>query len=355
MEQKNTALNAGVQAATGLEFQKHCAIYLFLDDIKHFETNNFFLCIEHHDDILFCQLNENDEISEINAYQAKKSTNKWNIAKEEFNIILKMLKTSGALLADSAKKSNNCQLRNYFTTNNTIDISSKNENVKIDETNSKVMFDTLPDNIRSKIQSGVLQIDKEAPISHLQLLGFIYLDLGRTAKAQINQLVGLFGDVYGSTIADHRAAIVALIALFRKVELVFNQGGNAKLLDKSKIIEKKEIFDVLEIITTKQKAYNLWRERGQILASKLNVSVAERTKFEVEVSNCFDLFKDINQQEHRIILKFVEDNKSVLSDFTTDEECIDKLYSDFNSQHRTQLLDQQVKAAIFSAYIEIRG
>ena len=138
MEQKTTALNAGVQAATGLEFQKHCAIYLFLEDVNHFEKNNFFICIEHHDDVIFCQLNENDEISEIDVYQAKKSTSKWNIAKDEFSIILKMLNTSDALLADPAKKSKNYQHNNYFTTNNTIDISYKKETVKVDETNSKV-------------------------------------------------------------------------------------------------------------------------------------------------------------------------------------------------------------------------
>ena len=352
---KSPALNAGVQGATGIEFQKHAALYVFLENVKRLEASNFFVCIEHHDDVLFCHLNEHGHFSEIDVYQAKKSADKWTVASEEFHIMLKMLKTCDSIMADPARKTEDFRQSSYFATNNTVEIVAKPDKVRVDETNSSVMFRDLSELIRAKISSGILGIDRDAPTRHLDSLGFTYLDLGRTAKTQINQLVGRFGEVYGNTVADHRAAVLALIALFRRVELAFNQGSTARLMDISKRVDKKEFIEALNIITTKQKAYVLWRERGQSLAAKLNITVAEREKFEVEISNSFDMFKDTNQQEHLKILRFVEENRSVLAEYYSDEECIDALLNRFRAANRSQLLDSQVKAAVYAAYIEIRS
>ena len=67
-------VNAGVHNATGIEFQKHCALYIFLENYEDIKDKQFFICIEHHDDFIFCYQNDHDVISAIDTYQAKKSS-----------------------------------------------------------------------------------------------------------------------------------------------------------------------------------------------------------------------------------------------------------------------------------------
>ncbi|PWB15761.1 hypothetical protein DCO44_05135, partial [Acinetobacter sp. AM] len=48
------SVNGGVDAQVGFDFQRNCALYLLLDDYDSFKEKNFFVCIEHHDDFLYC-------------------------------------------------------------------------------------------------------------------------------------------------------------------------------------------------------------------------------------------------------------------------------------------------------------
>ena len=62
--------NAGVHGATGYEFQKHCAIYLLLEDYEILKDKSYLVYFEHHDDFLFCYTNES-LLDAIHLYQAR--------------------------------------------------------------------------------------------------------------------------------------------------------------------------------------------------------------------------------------------------------------------------------------------
>ena len=78
---KKKAANSGVVALSGFEFQRNCALYLLLEEYATFKDQDYFLCIEHHDDFLFCfRTIDSQRIRNIKAYQAKKKTGSlWKI------------------------------------------------------------------------------------------------------------------------------------------------------------------------------------------------------------------------------------------------------------------------------------
>ena len=60
MTDKST--NAGVDAQTGFALQRNSALYLLLEEYhSKFKERKYFICLEHHDDFIFCFLNENEE------------------------------------------------------------------------------------------------------------------------------------------------------------------------------------------------------------------------------------------------------------------------------------------------------
>ena len=106
MSNKKSA-NAGVDALTGFGFQRNCALYLLLNDYDSFKNREFFLCIEHHDDFLFCfKTSCLTQIEEIHAYQAKKLSGAiWKINPRLSEIIAKMLEVGNDLKEDPISKS----------------------------------------------------------------------------------------------------------------------------------------------------------------------------------------------------------------------------------------------------------
>jgi hypothetical protein len=103
---RKKAANSGIDALLGFEFQRNCALYLLLDDYNRFKDREFFLCIEHHDDFLFCyRTGCRSNIQEIHSYQAKKlSGNVWTINERFSETIAKMLEVGSDLRSDSAPK-----------------------------------------------------------------------------------------------------------------------------------------------------------------------------------------------------------------------------------------------------------
>lgn len=70
---KKKAANSGVVALSGYEFQRNCALFLLLDNYDSFKDKDYFLCIEHYDDFLFCyRTADSTQVEKIEAYQAKK-------------------------------------------------------------------------------------------------------------------------------------------------------------------------------------------------------------------------------------------------------------------------------------------
>ena len=93
MTRRKSSANAGIEALLGFEFQRNCALYLLLENYDRFKKREFFLCIEHHDDFLFCyRSNYQDKIEEIQSYQAKKLSGAiWTINERFSEAIAKML------------------------------------------------------------------------------------------------------------------------------------------------------------------------------------------------------------------------------------------------------------------------
>jgi len=62
MATKNKYSNSGVDGAGGYEFQKHCALYIFLEKYEDIKDSKYFICLEHYEDFLFCYLDESGKI-----------------------------------------------------------------------------------------------------------------------------------------------------------------------------------------------------------------------------------------------------------------------------------------------------
>ncbi|QDZ62780.1 DUF4297 domain-containing protein [Elizabethkingia bruuniana] len=81
MGEKKIDSNSGVQASVGFDFQRNSCIYIFLEKYSALKDQNYFIMLEHYDDIVFGILNEKSELAEITTYQAKKSSTNWTTNK----------------------------------------------------------------------------------------------------------------------------------------------------------------------------------------------------------------------------------------------------------------------------------
>lgn len=366
MGKTDSSVNAGVHASTGFEFQKHCALYLFLEDYHNLKNKDFYICIEHHDDFLYCFLDKNNFISQIKLFQAKKSGSEWGMQDELFGLLSKILIAGVALDNDSAPKLISYTQHLNFITNNNINLSalvkdpttSKNKRItkKINESNSTLSFLKIDSRIKREIITKVK--DKSSDLEQIRKfknLKLLYIDLGKRSLSQLDQIKGQFNRVFGNTVADHSAAVDTLLLLFKKVETVFNQGNKSKLLDESKRVTSGDISKAINIITTKQKAYKVWRSYKNTLPKALKIPVSRQSEFVQEFENSFDLFKDISQSEHQKIYRFVFNNKNLMDQCYDDENCILMFINEFNKKHSSSLDNLRINAAIFAAYIELKG
>ncbi|QYS89039.1 DUF4297 domain-containing protein [Flavobacterium davisii] len=120
----NKTINSGPDAQNGFALQRNTAIFLLLDNyFNKFQDKKYFVCLEHHDDFLFCFLNENDEVNLIEAYQSKKKNpNIWRLNPELYEILTKLLKTGKELIQDNIPKSSTYNHILYFSSNQIIDL-----------------------------------------------------------------------------------------------------------------------------------------------------------------------------------------------------------------------------------------
>src|SRR5690554_1621544 len=121
--------NAGVHAQTGFALQRNSALYILLEEYHNkFKDKNYFICLEHHDDFLFCFLNKKDEAEVIEAYQSKKkSPDTRKLDPELIEIISKLLKTGKSLISDNFPKSKDYRHILYFTSNQTTNLVVKEQ------------------------------------------------------------------------------------------------------------------------------------------------------------------------------------------------------------------------------------
>ncbi len=344
--------NSGVDGSGGYEFQKHCALYIFLEKYKDIKDSKYFICLEHHEDFLFCYLDKAELIKNIDAYQAKKSSKKWTLSKDFKDIIKKILEVGVDLNSDDINKVDNYFHNLYFLSNHEIKLSKTIKKKSIDniinERNETIKFNDLYDEIKNELQT-LTNINTKDEIDNLI---FSYIDFNKTFKAQKQQLVGIFNDVFGDTILDYKASVETLLSLFRDVENTLNQGNIVKLMDSSKRVESKKINQTLTVLTTQQKAFNEWREQKDKYAELLKIPIREHSSFELEFKNAFDYFKDLEQVEHQKIKNFVKDID--LSNCWTSESGLRKVIEEFENTYNTQFDNMSTKAIILASYIQTR-
>lgn len=358
--------NFGIHAETGFEFQKHCALYLLLDNYSDWKYKKYFINIESYDDFMFYFLSPDDINYElVQTFQAKKSSGVWLLNKNLYDVINK-IKQAGNYVKDGLSINGvKFVQENFFISNGAIRLEVDNKRSKQEESKSTILVNEVtsivkycdfPEDLKKKILTGLKNFsgDQNVVNEDLNCLSFMHIDLSKTFKNQKENLVGKISTVFGSLVQDPKAAYDALLSLFREIELSFNQGNKLRFGDHKKTLSSKSISDAFNIITTKSKSFDYWRSHKDLLAPALLLPRKEHEKFENDFNNAFDLFKDMNQVEHKKIYDFVAMNfEEVQLNCYTDYDCILKLLTKYNEINSTFFEDVTLKAIIYAAYFEV--
>lgn len=370
MTKTSKAANSGVDALLGFEFQRNCALYLLLNNWAHIGSREFFLCIEHHDDFLFCYRSDClSNIEAIDSYQAKKlSGGIWTINARFAEIIAKMLDVGNNLRNDPAPKCKEYTHNLTFISNSDIRLSyspKKEEKQKgkteitylLNEQNSKSHYKDIPEDIKNKIKEIVRDHCTKESSAYYDTefcnLNIQWVDFPRNKNSQKDNLVGLMCRKFPH-IPDHSAAIELLLSLFRDVEAVYNQGKIINLLDKTKRIEGNEIKKAINIIETEQKAFNLWRANSEKLAKNFRIPLGVQFDHENHIRNSFELLKDMSNNEHQIIKTFIKANDYTLN-FYSCEEMLEAYITDIKNSNNINLNDIDILFAALCAFVEYHG
>lgn len=317
------SINAGVEALAGFEFQRNCALYLLLDDYSSFEDKDFFLCIEHYDDFLFCFLSkDNLNIESVKAYQAKKLSGKiWKIDKRFIEIVNKILCVGIDLKNDDLCKNDLYNHNLTFISNTEFELNYKPKKTEKDKKEILVRINEVKPiyNYKNEIHTDI-KSDLEVKLneyclensliyneSELDNFFMQWLDFPRTQKRQKDQLIGLMRRKF-SHVSDPVAAIDLLLNLFRDVETVYNNGNIIQLMDESKRVEGEIIKKAINIIGLEQATFNLWRDMSKEIILKFKIPLAIQKNIEIQIKTTFELFKDMSNFEHQIIRDYVGKN-----------------------------------------------
>ena len=351
----NRTTNAGVDALTGFALQRNMVLCLLLEDYNNkFKDANYFVCLEHHDDFIFCFLDDNDNVQTIEAYQSKKkSTGSWALDAVLIEIVEKLLHTGIDLIADSMIKSSSYKHFLIFISNQTINLKDKSTKAScsIKEDNISVDFNNLHQGIKDHIINNITNNTLHPELSNLK---FNWIDFNRTVNQQMNQLAGQFGMLFKDKVVDHKAAVETLISLFRRIETTYNDGNVARLLDESKRVSSSEINDAIKVITTQSKCYEYWKSQTSNICKALMIPPIHKDTFKLAFESAFDLFKSKQEAEHRNILDFVKSNISNCTTMTEEENVIE-LIELFRKEQSTKLEQLQLVATFFAAVFEAIG
>lgn len=370
MTRRKKAANAGIDALLGFEFQRNCALYLLLNDYDRFKGREFFLCIEHHDDFLFCyRTNCRSNIEEIHSYQAKKlSGSVWTITERFSEVIAKMLEVGNDLINDPALKCPSYTHDLTFVSNTDIKLNykpsakEKKEGKKdieylLNEQRCKCSYDDIPDEIKDKINKNVDNFCRKKKITYhkpeLDNLHIQWVDFPRNKKVQKDTLVGLMRRKFPH-VSDSLAAVELLLSLFREVEVVYNQGKVITLLDSTKRVEGDEIKKAIDIIETEQKTFKLWRDYSRELSRKFRVPIGVQNNHKNYIRNTFELLKDMSNNEHQIIKGFVRESDYSMDHYSHDD-MFDTYVSDIKSKHSMNLNDIDIFFSTLCSFVEHYG
>lgn len=344
------------------------SLFLILDnyDSKFYGTK-YFLSLEYLEDMLFCYLDEYGQAVKVETYQSKKkSVGNWSIDIELAEIIVKIPKVGKTLIADTHPKCINYSHDLYFSSNTSMKLmtkvatlvgkkkSTKTYSQTVTEEYSEVTYIELDPIIQMAIAEKLAEHDSynsENLCDELGNLKFLYVDFSKTNKEQENQLRTKLEDIFDRKISDSKAALDSIFRLFKDVELTYNQKSVARLLDKSKQVHSQDINNAIEVITTKSKAFQFWRDHSRDISQKLGIKPFERDSFEMKFSLAFDLFKSKDEAEHQKILGFVKSNYLQCRGYNEDE-CIEELVEIFSQKNSSNLDEQTLKATMYAAYFE---
>ncbi|HFQ4975307.1 TPA: hypothetical protein ACGUTS_004628 [Vibrio vulnificus] len=355
-------VNAGVTAQQGFALQRNMALFIILDSYhEKYLTSDYFVTLEHLEDLLFCFVDSHGRPVCVDAYQAKKnSSSSWRINKKFTEIIEKLLDTGIKLNLDALPKSDTYSHKLYFSSNSSMDLEAKIKDSEgklksirhvINEQDILCSYNSLDENIRKKIKDSFNESLSSEHINELNNLNFGFIHFTRTDKEQKIQLYGKLNHVFGNDIIDTKAALESLFSLFDSVGLAFNQKSIARLSDKSKRVSSDEINKAFNVITTKSKAFDYWRDEERNIAKNLRIRPFEKETFSLKFRSAFDYFKINDTSEHNKIFNFVKCNYMDCTSFSEDE-CINELYISFGKQHTTILDEINLKAVIYAAYFE---
>ncbi len=348
--------NSGVHANVGFDFQRNTCVYIFLEKYETLKSQDYFIMLEHYDDIVFGFLNDKGELSQVTTYQAKKSSTVWT-TNQVYEIIQKISDIGIEIFKDPLEKTKNYIQSQHFITNNTIALdykcstSKKTKKVYINETNESIAYSALNKDCQDNLKRGNSEVTfNSEQTNHFDNLNFTFIDLGRNTKNQLELLSGKFKSVFGKSIVDHDAARDTFIKRLKEIEGTFNQGGVLRLDNKKKRIESSQIDEILKILTTKNLALEFCRKKAEKICEELSVNVYEAMSFELNFENSLDEFKDLTQGEHQKIIRFIENKKGTFHNFTNDVLCIKALYESFLTEQNSTLSPLQLKASISAGY-----
>jgi len=358
MTTTQSGANDGVEATTGFAFQRNSALFIILDNPQLVEQSDFFICIEHHDDLIFGYKSKNGSIEKVDAYQVKKkSTGDWSATQELGEILAKMTCVGYALRNDDHIKSDDYSQNLIFLSNANTKLNCgkrkpPRHSVVVRESNLYVRFQDLHESIKNNVITKFGD-NKHYP-EEIGSLEFKFLDMPKTNKAQKHELLGMLVSTYGDTISDHAAALVVLLALFHDAETIYNQGNVSRLMDEKKRIHSDTIVKALDVITTKAKAFKVWRENANSLKKTLEIPLIHSELYKEHIDNCFDYFKDLEQVEYQKIFNFVNETRDVDEAALDHAECFLELRNRYLADHQSQLSTYAISFAIIAAYFETR-
>ncbi|MBJ7277445.1 hypothetical protein JHC43_13260 [Marinobacter salarius] len=351
--------NSGVEGASGYSFQRCCVVFLLFDNYEDFNLEDYFICIEHHEDFLFAFLDKNGDLKKIDTYQAKKSRNDWTIDNDLCEIIGKITLVGRDIINDSCSKSEDYNHTLSFLTNRSIVLKSKKQKdikqkvTKVQVSNKSAKYAELHEDIKSNIESRI----NKSVLSDDQLVNvnFQYIDLAQSNTGWQRTLKGLSIEHFGQDVSDHEAVISTLMTMLQDVEQVYNDNNVVLLSDPAKRITRKKINQIFNMFIESKKSFDFWRHYSEELSSQLDLKLPIRRKAKELLENCFDYFKDIQQVEYRKIYQFVKTRTDVDEYHINEASCIVDLYSRYVEKFNPRLERYMVAFAVIAAYVETRG
>ncbi len=351
--------NSGVEGGSGYTFQRCCVVFLLFEGYENLNLENYFICLEHHDDFLFAYLNGSGELKKVDTYQAKKSRDDWKTDEDLCEIVGKMTLVGKELLSDKHPKSNKYQHTLSFLTNRNILLKSKKEQnkkqatEKIQVSNTSIGFKNLQEDIKNNIESKISADIFDA--TQLSNVWFKYIDLPQSYKGWQRTLTGLSTEMFGKDVNDHEAVVTTLMKLLQDVEQTYNNNNLVLLSDKSKRLSKEKIRKTFNMFIESKKSFDFWRKYSEQLSVGLELKLPIKRKARELLENCFDYFKDIQQVEYRKIYTFVESRTDIDENHTSEADCIVELYRIYLREFRPRLENHMVAFSVIAAYVETRG